>query len=105
MSTPPEASETPALGLWLRTPWRRFVLALALIVALGVVSSNLALALDEGAEGAWSETFWRNLTTIALWGLLFEPLFYVARRIARWLPSWWLQLVVHIPISVVAVHG
>jgi len=101
----PGTTEDTRLEAWLRSPWRRLALIGGVVVVLTTLSTNVAVALveEEGARVDWSGTFVRNLVTIGLWGLLFEPLRALVLLVGRLLRPWWAQLLVHLPLSLGAV--
>lgn len=107
----PATERAPELERWLRSPLRR-----RLLIAIGVVliSGTTTLfwidavrAFEWPLEGAWApwRVFVRRLFDWSLWGLLVEPIAFVAARASRLIPALPLQLVLHAALAFGAANG
>ena len=104
VSNGPSGTPEPSASLlerWLVTPWRRFLLVVAVVL---VASAYWATSLREAAELlgydiAWQDFFLRRVSLWGAWALLFEPVLWFARASVRRLPAWWMVVFLHLPLS------
>ena len=95
------------LELWLGTRARRLVLVALAVLGLTLLATNAAVtfAARSGFVLRYGDTFVRNFATVAVWGLLFEPLLWTCRALDRVTPRLWVKLLVHTGLSLVAAYG